>query len=49
MKESRDIGIIDDAYSHYVDDENYQPAIPYTKKYHKCVVTKTFSKAYGLC
>ncbi len=40
--------IIDEAYSQYVDNKNYQSAIPLTLKYPHCVVIKTFSKAYGL-
>jgi histidinol-phosphate aminotransferase len=40
--------IIDEAYSEYVDDQQYQSAISFTKKYTNCVVIKTFSKAYGM-
>lgn len=40
--------LIDEAYIHFVRDENYQDAIPLALEHENVVVTRTFSKIYGL-
>ncbi len=42
------ITCVDEAYIHFVDDPGYPSAIPLTKKLPNLLVTRTFSKAYGL-
>jgi histidinol-phosphate aminotransferase len=40
--------LLDEAYFEYVEDPAYKTAIPWIKRYPNLVVTRTFSKAYGL-
>ncbi|GLQ30762.1 histidinol-phosphate transaminase [Litoribrevibacter albus] len=40
--------VLDEAYSEYVSDENYPDGIELLTDYSNLVVTRTFSKAYGL-
>lgn len=40
--------VLDEAYAEYVDQENYPNGIKLQRKYPNLVVTRTFSKAYGL-
>ena len=39
---------MDEAYIHFVDDPDYPSTIPLAKEMENVVVTRTFSKAYGL-
>lgn len=39
---------IDEAYIHFVDDPNYPSTMPLALRKENVVVTRTFSKAYGL-
>ncbi len=39
---------VDEAYIHFVDDPKYRSMIPLTKELDNLLVTRTFSKAYGL-
>jgi histidinol-phosphate aminotransferase len=39
---------VDEAYIHFVDDPNYRSMISLTKEIDNLLVTRTFSKAYGL-
>ena len=40
--------IVDEAYFEYVTDESYATAIPLTMQHPNVIVTRTFSKVYGL-
>jgi histidinol-phosphate/aromatic aminotransferase/cobyric acid decarboxylase-like protein len=40
--------LIDEAYHHYVEDPGYATSIPYVKDGRSVIVTRTFSKIYGL-
>ncbi len=40
--------VLDEAYAEYVDQENYPNGIKLQRKYPNLIVTRTFSKAYGL-
>lgn len=42
------IVLIDEAYVHFVDDANYQSAIPLALKHDNVVVVRTFSKVFGI-
>ena len=42
------IVVIDEAYCDYVDNSEYPNCIPWLENYPNLVVTRTFSKAYGL-
>lgn len=42
------IVVLDEAYAEYVTDEAYPDGIELLKKYDNLIVTRTFSKAYGL-
>jgi len=42
------IACVDEAYIHFVDEPDYPSAIPLTKELPNVLVTRTFSKAYGL-
>ncbi len=40
--------LIDEAYHHFVQDPGYATAVPYIKEGRKVLVTRTFSKIYGM-
>lgn len=40
--------VLDEAYSEYVDDPRYPNGLSYIAKHPNLIVTRTFSKAYGL-
>ena len=40
--------LIDEAYHHYVEDPDYATSVPHVLKERPVVVTRTFSKIYGL-
>ena len=40
--------LVDEAYHHYVDDPTYASAIPLAKQAKAVIVTRTFSKIYGM-
>ena len=40
--------VVDDAYFEYVKLQNYSPGLDLFKKYKNVVITRTFSKIYGL-
>lgn len=40
--------VVDEAYFHYVDDPDYESAIPLVNDHPNLIVTRTFSKVYGL-
>lgn len=40
--------VLDEAYSEYVSDDNYPDGIELLSQYPNLIVTRTFSKAYGL-
>ena len=42
------IVLIDEAYVHFVDDANYQSAIPLALEHDNVIVVRTFSKVYGI-
>lgn len=44
----RVIVVIDQAYAEYVDAPGYADCIPWLSRYGNLIVTRTFSKAYGL-
>ena len=40
--------LIDEAYHHFIRDPAYATAVPYIKEGRKVIVTRTFSKIYGM-
>jgi histidinol-phosphate aminotransferase len=40
--------LIDEAYHHYADSPDYESVIPLVRSYPNLVVTRTFSKIYGM-
>ena len=40
--------VIDDAYFEYVKDKNYSSGLEIFKKSKNVIITRTFSKIYGL-
>lgn len=42
------IVVVDEAYHEYVQDPEYQSAINWMKQHPNLIITRTFSKAYGL-
>ena len=42
------IVVIDEAYSEYIDRVDYPLALSYLEKYPNLIITRTFSKVYGL-
>ncbi|ACV26316.1 histidinol-phosphate transaminase [Kangiella koreensis] len=42
------IVVVDEAYYEYVEDADYPQTVPWIKEYPNLIVTRTFSKAYGL-
>lgn len=40
--------LIDEAYIHFVREENYQTAVQLSQEYKNVIVTRTFSKMYGM-
>jgi histidinol-phosphate/aromatic aminotransferase/cobyric acid decarboxylase-like protein len=40
--------LIDEAYHHYVEHPDYATSIPYVAEGRQVIVTRTFSKVYGL-
>lgn len=42
------IVLVDEAYHEFVDDPSYASALPLTEEHHRVVVSRTFSKIYGL-
>ncbi len=40
--------LVDEAYHHYVDSNDYESVIPLIKEYPNLIVTRTFSKIYGM-
>ncbi|MCH2037064.1 MAG: histidinol-phosphate transaminase [Rickettsiales bacterium] len=40
--------VIDGAYSEYVDSEDYSDGLELVNSYDNCIMTRTFSKIYGL-
>jgi histidinol-phosphate aminotransferase len=45
---SQTIVLIDEAYHHYVESNDYESVMPLVKQYPNLIVTRTFSKIYGL-
>ena len=42
------IVLVDEAYHHYVDSNDYESVIPLVKDYPNLIVARTFSKIYGM-
>lgn len=40
--------LVDEAYYHYVESSDYESAIPLVKEHPNLIVTRTFSKIYGM-
>src|SRR5215211_7218544 len=40
--------LVDEAYHHYVENNDYESVIPLVKRYPNLIVTRTFSKIYGM-
>ncbi len=40
--------VLDEAYCHYADDPRYPQSLPLVEKWPNLIVTRTFSKIYGL-
>ncbi len=40
--------LIDEAYHHFVEDKGYRTAVPYVRQGRRVLVTRTFSKIYGM-
>jgi len=45
---SKTMVLVDEAYHHYVDSNNYESVIPLVKQYPNLIVARTFSKIYGM-
>ena len=45
---SQTIVLIDEAYHHYVESNDYESVIPLVKQYPNLMVARTFSKIYGM-
>lgn len=45
---SRTVILIDEAYHHYVESNDYESVIPLVKQYPNLIVARTFSKIYGM-
>jgi histidinol-phosphate aminotransferase len=45
---SQTIVLIDEAYHHYVESNDYESVIPLIKQYPNLIVARTFSKIYGM-
>lgn len=45
---SQTIVLIDEAYHHYVESNDYESLIPLVKQYPNLIVARTFSKIYGM-
>lgn len=44
----RTVLLVDEAYHHYADSSDYESVIPLVKDYPNLIVTRTFSKIYGM-
>jgi histidinol-phosphate aminotransferase len=42
------IVLVDEAYHHYVETQDYESVIPLVKQYPNLIVARTFSKIYGM-
>ncbi len=42
------IVLVDEAYHHYVETKDYESVIPLVQQYPNLIVTRTFSKIYGM-
>lgn len=42
------IVLVDEAYHHYVESKDYESVIPLVRQYPNLIVTRTFSKIYGM-
>jgi len=42
------IVVVDEAYSEYIDHDDYPQALSYLEKHPNLIITRTFSKVYGL-
>jgi histidinol-phosphate aminotransferase len=40
--------LVDEAYHHYVESNDYESVIPLVKQYPNLIVARTFSKIYGM-
>ena len=40
--------LVDEAYHHYVESNDYESVIPLVKQYSNLIVARTFSKVYGM-
>lgn len=40
--------LVDEAYHHYVESDDYESVIPLVKQYPNLIVARTFSKIYGM-
>jgi histidinol-phosphate aminotransferase len=45
---SQTIVLVDEAYHHYVESNDYESVVPLVKRYPNLVVARTFSKIYGM-
>jgi histidinol-phosphate aminotransferase len=45
---SQTILLIDEAYHHYVESNDYESVVPLVKQYPNLIVARTFSKIYGM-
>lgn len=45
---TRTVVLIDEAYHHYVESNEYESVIPLVQQYPNLVVARTFSKVYGM-
>jgi histidinol-phosphate aminotransferase len=45
---SRSVALVDEAYFHYVDDEDYESVVQLIEEHANLIVTRTFSKIYGM-
>jgi histidinol-phosphate aminotransferase len=45
---SETVILVDEAYFHYADSPDYESAIPFVKQHPNLIVSRTFSKIYGM-
>ncbi|MDX1605689.1 MAG: histidinol-phosphate transaminase, partial [Candidatus Competibacterales bacterium] len=45
---TRVLAVLDEAYFEYAEDDDYASALPWLERFPNLIVTRTFSKAYGL-
>jgi histidinol-phosphate aminotransferase len=45
---ARSMALVDEAYFHYVESDDYESVVPLVEEHPNLIVTRTFSKVYGM-